>query len=61
MGSSTRNEDAIVPAYIQESMKMIQASQKIMQMLEENNNQIMETISQICILYHNFSSSACKF
>ncbi|XWS19471.1 hypothetical protein CRYUN_Cryun31cG0019000 [Craigia yunnanensis] len=46
MDNSTRNQDTHIPAYIQELMTMIQASQERMQILEKNNKQMMETISK---------------
>ncbi|XWS13653.1 hypothetical protein CRYUN_Cryun36dG0056700 [Craigia yunnanensis] len=54
MESSAGNQDASILAYIQELMKIIQASQERMQMLKENNKQMMETISK-------FASSTINF
>ena len=46
MESSIKNQGTLVLTYIQELMTMIQASQERMQTLEENNQQMMETISK---------------
>ena len=46
MDGFTGNQDTSVPAYIQELMTMIQASQERMQTLKENNKQMMKTISK---------------
>ncbi|EOY03309.1 H0502G05.11 protein [Theobroma cacao] len=46
MESSIGNQDAPVPSYIQDLMRMIQTSQERMQILEDNNKRMMDTISQ---------------
>ncbi|EOY27015.1 Uncharacterized protein TCM_028971 [Theobroma cacao] len=47
MESSTSNQDALVPSYIQDLMKMIQVSQERMQTLEDNNRRMMDIIFQL--------------
>ncbi|EOY18957.1 H0502G05.11 protein, putative [Theobroma cacao] len=46
MESSPNNQEMTVPTYVQELMKMLQASHKSMQVLEENNKRMIETITQ---------------
>ncbi|KAB2024849.1 hypothetical protein ES319_D06G113800v1, partial [Gossypium barbadense] len=48
------SQGAVVLASIQELMNMIQASQKRIQSLKENNRQMMETISKLA--YVSFAS-----